>query len=248
MAMAPRVAMSPCKPLGVWATLGWGAAALVAWLGTQVALVTGALWFGANGAAGGPDIAKNALVVSIVTIGAVPAALAVIALAARRGRCGVAEYLALRWPARTHVVVGLVCIAVLIPLVDLVSLLAGREVTPGFVTSLFRNARDTGTLPLLVLALAGAAPLVEEAIFRGLLLPGLAASRLGPAGAIALTSVVWAAMHLQYQPFYLIQAVALGVTFGWMRWRSGSTLLTVLLHALVNLTSLVQAGAIDWRG
>jgi membrane protease YdiL (CAAX protease family) len=100
----------------------------------------------------------------------------------------------------------------------------------------------------LALALVGATPLVEEALFRGLLLPGLAASRLGPVGAIGLTSVAWALMHLQYEPFYLIQAMAIGVTLGWLRLRSGSTLLTVLLHALVNLTSLVQAGlVVEWR-
>jgi membrane protease YdiL (CAAX protease family) len=79
------------------------------------------------------------------------------------------------------------------------------------------------------------------------LLPGLAASFLRPAGAILLTSVVWASMHLQYEPFYLIQATAIGVAFGWVRWRSGSTLLTIVLHALVNLTSLVQAYVIvEW--
>jgi membrane protease YdiL (CAAX protease family) len=88
---------------------------------------------------------------------------------------------------------------------------------------------------------------VEEVLFRGFLLPGFAASRLGPTGAIAVTSVIWAAMHLQYQPFYLIQVFALGAAFGWLRLRSGSTLLTILLHGLVNLTSLVQAALIaEW--
>jgi membrane protease YdiL (CAAX protease family) len=167
--------------------------------------------------------------------------LAVIAFAARTARCGIAEYLALRWPERSDLAIGLVCLAVLIPLVDLVSVVAGHDVSPGFVTALYRDARGTGTLPLLVLALAAVTPLVEEVLFRGLLLRGLAASRLGPAGAIGLTSVAWTLMHLQYEPFYLMQALAIGVTFGWLRWQSGSTVLTVLLHGLVNLTSVLQA-------
>lgn len=229
--------ISPCKPLGAWASLGWSVAALAAWLGAQIALAAAALrWFGGAG-----NISDNALVISVVIIGAALPALAVIAFAARTARCRILEYLALRWPERRYLVLGLVCLAVLIPLVDLVSVLAGHDVSPGFVIGLYRNARGTGTLPLLVLALVAATPLVEEALFRGLLLPGLAASRLGPAGAIALTSASWALMHLQYEPFYLMQALAIGVTFGWLRWRSGSTLLTVLLHGIVNLTSLLQA-------
>ena len=54
-------------------------------------------------------------------------------------------------------------------------------------------------------------------------------------------------MHLQYEPFYLMQALALGILFGWMRWRSGSTPLPMLLHGIVNLTSVIQAGVIvEW--
>jgi membrane protease YdiL (CAAX protease family) len=226
-------------PLGLGATLVWSAAALAAWIGAQVALAVAATyWPGASA-----DIAGDARVLSVVMIGAAPAALIVIAFAARTARCGIAEYLALRWPEPRHVALGILCLAVLIPAVDAVSWLAGREVSPAFVTSLYRSGRDTGALPLLVLALVVATPLVEETLFRGLLLPGLA-SRLGPAAAIGLTAAVWALMHMQYAPFYLIQALAFGVLFGWLRWRSGSTLLTIMLHGLVNLISVIQAAAV----
>jgi membrane protease YdiL (CAAX protease family) len=242
--IAAATPILPCKPLGLWASLAWGVAVLIVWIGTQVAIVGAALarlgWEDA-------DLAQNALAVGIVTIAATPPALAVAALAARSTRCGIAEYLALRWPTRGDALTGVIAIALLIAAVDALSLLAGRDVSPDFVTNLYRNARDSGALALLVVALVGAAPLVEEVLFRGLLLPGLAASFLRPAGAILLTSVVWASMHLQYEPFYLIQASAIGVTFGWLRWRSGSTLLTIGLHALVNLTSMVQAYVIvEW--
>jgi membrane protease YdiL (CAAX protease family) len=229
----------PCKPLGVAATLAWSVAALVAWLGAQIALaVVASLWLGPAA-----DLAGDARVIAVVIIGAAPVALGVIAWAARSARCGVAEYLALRWPASGHLAIGVVCFAVLIPAVDLVSWLAGHEVSPAFVTDLYRSARDNGALLSLALALVVATPLVEETLFRGLLLPGLAA-RLGPGAAIALTAAAWAAMHLQYAPFYLIQALLFGLALGWLRWRSGSTLLTVVLHGIVNLVSLLQAAAV----
>jgi membrane protease YdiL (CAAX protease family) len=231
--------ISPCKPLGAWASLGWSGAALAAWLGAQVALaVAAAYWFASA------NIAGDATVISIVVIGAAPVALIVIAFAARTARCGIAEYLALRWPEPRHLALGVLCLALLIPAVDIVSWLAGREVSPAFVTNVYRSARDAGALPFLVVALVVATPLVEETLFRGLLLPGLAASRLGPAAAIGLTAVAWSLMHLQYAPFYLVQAMAFGVAFGWLRWRSASTLLTMVLHGLVNLVSLLQAAAV----
>lgn len=232
--------VSPCKPLGVGATLVWSAGALVAWIGAQVALAIAATyWLGAS-----VDLASDATVISVVIIGAAPAALIVFALAARTARCGIAEYLALRWPAPRHVALGVLCFALLIPAVDIVSWLAGHEVSPAFVTDVYRSARAGGALPFLVVALVVATPVVEETLFRGLLLPGLAASRLGPAAAIGLTAAAWALMHMQYAPFYLIQAMAFGVAFGWLRLASGSTLLTIVLHGVVNLVSLIQAAAV----
>ena len=239
MARSPSIPSSPCKPLGIVATLAWSAAALIAWIGAQVALAVAAAYWVASA-----NIASDATVISVVVIGAAPVALVVIAVAARTTRCGIAEYLALRWPAPRHVALGVLCFVVLIPAVDLVSWLAGREVSPAFVTNVYRSARDTGVLPFLVLALVVATPAVEETLFRGLLLPGLAASRLGPTAAIGLTAAAWALMHMQYAPFYLIQALAFGIAFGWLRWRSGSTLLTIVLHGIVNLVSLLQAAAV----
>jgi len=81
---------------------------------------------------------------------------------------------------------------------------------------------------------------MEELLFRGFLFPGYARSRLGPWGAILLTSAGWAVMHVQYEAFYLVHIFLLGCAFGWLRWRSNSTLLTVILHAIVNAAALIQ--------
>jgi membrane protease YdiL (CAAX protease family) len=40
--------------------------------------------------------------------------------------------------------------------------------------------------------------------------------------------------------FFIVQFFILGVVLGLLRWRSGSTLLTMVLHAIINLSSLVQ--------
>ena len=241
---APQV--GGCQPWGAAASLGWAFLAVALWLGAQIALgeLSAEWFFGAVLPGDAGELAVHAPFVATVTIGAVIMPLIVIAFAVRVARCDIAGYLGLHWSARRYVLWGVLALGIMIPLVDLVSWLAGYAVTPEFVTGIYRSARDTGTLLLLAVALVIAAPLVEETIFRGFLLPGLAQSVLRPAGAILFTSVAWALLHAQYQPFYLLQIIVLGVVFGWLRLRSGSTALTMVLHGLLNLIALLQAALI----
>jgi membrane protease YdiL (CAAX protease family) len=129
---------------------------------------------------------------------------------------------------------------VLLPLGDLTSWLSGRELIPPAVVDAYRTARASGTLVLLAVALVVAAPLMEELLFRGFLFRGYVQSPLGIAGTILLTSAGWAVMHVQYETFFIVQIFVLGCAFGWLRWRSGSTTLTVILHAIVNAAALAQ--------
>jgi uncharacterized protein len=81
---------------------------------------------------------------------------------------------------------------------------------------------------------------MEELLVRGFLLRGWAASRLGPAGAILLTSAIWTAAHTQYDALFLIDIFSIGLLLGWIRQRSGSTLATIFLHATQNTAALIQ--------
>jgi len=236
----------PCTTWGAVASLAWGFAAIVAWLLAQIAfgeLISG--WFDIERA----QLGVYAPFVAIVTIASAVMPLAVIVAAIRSANCSVAGYLALQMPSREYLVLGLIVLAVVLPLVDLLSWFAGYQVTPQFVVDLYKTARESGALFLLLIALVVAAPLVEEVVFRGFLLPGLAASAIGTVGALLLTSGLWALLHVQYQPFYLIQIMLLGVLFGWLRLRSGSTTLTIILHGILNFAALVQAAVIvEWLG
>jgi membrane protease YdiL (CAAX protease family) len=243
-----RSSATGCVPWGLGASLAWGFAAIALWLGAQI--VAGELaiaWlFGGVPSDPGAQIA-HAPFVAAVTIGSAVVPLAVVAYAVRAAGCDLADYLGLHAPDRRNLVIGLAALAVMLPLVDLLSWFAGYPVTPDFVLDLYRSARETSTLVVLTLAIAIAAPVVEEIVFRGFLLPGLARSMLGISGALLFTSLSWALLHAQYQPFYLIQIVLLGLVFGWLRLKSGSTLLTIILHGLLNLAALVQAAiVVEW--
>jgi len=75
------------------------------------------------------------------------------------------------------------------------------------------------------------APLFEEILFRGVLLPVLG-TWLGPTGAVALSAALFAAAHLslgEWIPLFL-----LGIGLGVLRLRSGRLASCVLLHAFWN--------------
>ena len=75
-------------------------------------------------------------------------------------------------------------------------------------------------------------------------------SRLGPFAPLERMdrypidfSLLWMGLHVQYDWTGMAEILAAGLFLGWMRWRSGSTLLTFLLHALFNLEGMFETMA-----
>jgi len=116
----------------------------------------------------------------------------------------------------------------------------GREITSGFMGEVLKSARADGALWLLVLAFCVAAPISEELFARGFLYRGWSESFLKPAGAILLSSLAWTVLHIQYDLFFLGEVFSIGVLFGYLRYRTGSLWLTILLHGLNNLAATLQ--------
>jgi len=84
------------------------------------------------------------------------------------------------------------------------------------------------------------APLTEEICFRGFIYRGFAASRLGTVGAVILSSLIFAGIHVQYDLITLAGVLVTALLLGTMRAISGSTLLTIAMHALNNAVVLVE--------
>ena len=123
---------------------------------------------------------------------------------------------------------------------DLLSRALGREITPGFMGEVLKSAQADGALWLLVIAFCVAAPMSEEFLARGFLYRGWSELFLRPAGAIVLSSLAWTAMHLQYDWFFFGEIFSIGLLFGYLRYRTNSTWLTVVLHGLNNLAATIQ--------
>lgn len=92
---------------------------------------------------------------------------------------------------------------------------------------------------LIWVAIVVCAPVFEEIFFRGFLFKGLAASRLRWYGATVVTSVLWAAVHVQYDWYEISAIFALGLVLGAARAMTNSTLLTIWLHCFVNVLATV---------
>ena len=83
---------------------------------------------------------------------------------------------------------------------------------------------------------AMAIPVIEEILFRGLLL-GAFQKWWGTTGAVAASAFLFACFHLQL--FGFVQLFCLGLILGWARSKSGSLGLPVLIHALNNSLAMV---------
>ena len=112
------------------------------------------------------------------------------------------------------------------------------------MTETYLSARASGSLVAYVIGLCVAAPIAEEFLVRGFLFRGWSQSFLAPVGTIVLTSVVWARLHTQYNLFYILWIFCVGILLGIVRLRSGSTWLTVMLHAAHNLVSIIHVALI----
>jgi uncharacterized protein len=86
------------------------------------------------------------------------------------------------------------------------------------------------------------APVVEEMLFRGILLRAFL-ERYPRGQAIAYSALFFGAAHLNVYQFFL--AFFLGLLFGWLYERSRSLLPGIVLHAGVNISITVMAASND---
>jgi len=115
-------------------------------------------------------------------------------------------------------------------IMSLTTLLVPRAWVETFdVTHLFQGSSGERLGMVLIASLL--APFAEEVAFRGYVLSSLR-THLRPAAAIAASSVLFAAMHLD--PVRFPAVLFLGACLGWMVWRSGSLWPAVAAHAVNN--------------
>lgn len=232
---------------GVWSarsTFWFGLGIGIAMLGIQVLVL---VVFVAVSLASNPQcdiskvpeiVEKSGLLPIFATLVAELVAIGLVLLVIRlRKGATIPEYLALRSISPKVMLTSLLAAGIFAVLCDGISYLCGRPVVPQSAIHMYR----TCTYPLLLWScLVGAAPVAEEVFFRGFLLQGFKESRLGSVGAVLVTALLFASVHIQYDLFDMGSIVAAGVLLGVVRLKSRSLWTCIGMHSLNNVIATVE--------
>jgi uncharacterized protein len=226
-----------------WGTALWGLVVFAAMFLGQIAVVA---FFVLR--EGGPIdlgraiavVAGSGLAISLSVIGGLPTVLLALWVAIRLTSTSFADYLALRWTSWREFLIGGGGLVLIVTGWDLVSHATGRDLAPDFMVDVLKSARSDHAVWLLVPAFCAAAPITEELFARGFLYRGWSETFLGVPGAILASSLVWTGLHLQYDWYFFGEVFCLGLWLGYVRYRSNSTWLTIVLHGLNNFGAVLE--------
>ena len=120
--------------------------------------------------------------------------------------------------------------------------------TPQTDSTLLDLMKDRGSIIAVTFFATTLGPFCEELAFRGFLLPVLVRS-VGAVAGIILTAVPFALLHgpqYHWSWQHLVLLSGVGCTFGWARFKTGSTGIPAVMHAGYNATFM--AGFILSKG
>lgn len=234
------------KPLlrvwGPWQTLGLGLAIIAINGAAQVGVFFGFVFMGYMG---NPsldiielmtNLATNGtfLSISVIAGATIGVPITIVFIKARR-RASIREYLALEPLTWIQILASVGITVILMLLIGLVAALTGQP-DETFTVSAYETAQPLALLWISFLIFAAA---FEEILFRGFLFAGWVKSRIGAIGTVALTSVLFALIHLQYDLFGMMSVLVMGIALGAMRLKTGSLWSSLLMHFTWNLMGMI---------
>ena len=236
------------RPWGFWATIGFSLVIGVGYFLVQTVLVIGAVILAARGREQfdidefGRTLTTNGLFWSVAICVGSPVIIGLTVLFAALARgITVRDYLALHGPGWKTA--GKWCLVVLlfIAATDSITYLIQGRIVPPVMEQVYGTAQF---VPLLWLAFVVVAPFTEELFIRGFLFQGIVHSRLGAAGAIVLTSVVWSILHTQYDLYGIVLIFLGGLLLGYARLRSGSVYVPIAMHMMQNAVATLEVALV----
>ena len=124
---------------------------------------------------------------------------------------------------------GTLFLAIFIGLEEIYMWVLGLEMPEGFITFMLSEPIILSLISVIIIA-----PIAEEFLFRGFLYSQLKRTKLGPWGAITLSSLLWTVIHFQYEILILIVLFVFGMFLGYLRMAYNSLSLPIILHAINN--------------
>lgn len=120
------------------------------------------------------------------------------------------------------------------PIVNLI------PISESFKKMIIDSASQTGIFTFLFMVIA--APVLEELIFRGIILDGLL-KQYSPIKSILVSSLLFGLVHLNPEQF--VSGSILGFFSGWVYYRTRSLSLSIIIHASANLSGFIMRFFLD---
>jgi membrane protease YdiL (CAAX protease family) len=241
----PAEILKDSRIWGFWPTDGFSLAICFTFAAVQsivvVAFLTAKLGFVARNGLNQllESLKTDGLLISLSIFVSAVICTGLIVLFIKLKHTSIREYLGLV-PLSWRAVLGLVgLVALLLVVIELLSRLMSNPSDSSYMVDMKVIYRTSGWPLILWLAVAGFAPLFEEVFFRGFLFVGLRHSRLGAAGTVLVTAILWAFLHIQYSIAGILQILALGIVFGVVRLKTRSLWSTLWMHSLWNAATLL---------
>ena len=236
------------RPWGLWATIGFSlviVAALIAIQGVIMLIFVvvakfrdsqlGLLFFL-------EELATDGFFISIATIVSAPICSGLTVLLAKlKGSLSLREYFGFTKPRAKVLLKWLIFIAAFILISDTLTHFVGRPIVSPFMVDVYETAVFA---PLLYVALIVMAPVFEEVLFRGFLFKGIQCSALGPVGAVVISALGWAMLHIQYDLHGIVTVFIIGLLLGIARVRTNSLFVTIAMHSLNNVVAAVETAIV----
>jgi len=232
------------RPWGFWATLGFSAIIFGLFCALQVLTVIAFVSFAK---AEHPELDLEVYAKSLPSNGFCIGIMVVVSglictpltlwFTKLRKNISVKNYIGFREPLKREWVKWFLILAAFLFLSDAVGYLLHQPIAPPFMVDAYKTA---SSLAVLLFAIIIVSPIFEEIFFRGFLFQGIRYSRLGPIGAIGMTSFFWAVIHLQYGIYGIATVFALGLLFGIARLKTDSIHLLMVMHSMVGLVATVE--------
>ncbi len=135
-----------------------------------------------------------------------------------------------------YAIIGTIALSVGVVL-PLVSITLYIFPVPEAFAELMRQIGDPTHIAVFA-TLVIAAPVLEEFIFRGVILDGLL-KKHSPYRAIMVSSLLFAIVHLN--PWQFVTAFIMGLFIGWVYYRTGSLSMAIIIHGANNLFVTIPA-------
>ena len=177
---------------------------------------------------------------SLTVTGSISAIVGILALwGAVRLRRGwtLRDYVAV-YPVGMRTVIGWTAVLVAWSLsFDLFQTIRGEPIVPDVMLDMYNTATFK---PLLLVFVVLLGPIMEEFSIRGFLFRGWAQSRIGPWGAIVLSSLLFGSLHVQYDYVGMAFTGTIGFILAVARLKTGSIVPGIVMHGTVNMVASIE--------